>query len=292
MFFRNRPLLPLFLLSFILIACNSAVENPGSVVDVESPSVSSEVDTDSAMQQEDTPPSSLDAETQPEDSESNPEPDDVESDQAAEVTATEELLDGKIPVGFTPEGHAYMGNLDAPVVIEEYSDYQCPYCARFHENTLKQFMDEYIAEGDVLLIYKDFPLNFHEQAMAASIAARCAGEQGAVAYWNMHDTLFENMGRWSRNDPEEVLIGLAADIGLDTDALSNCLADNAYEEQVRADLQSGSAAGVRGTPSFLINGDLIAGALPYQSFAQAVETVKAGGSIAAAEPEQQQAQMS
>ena len=111
-----------------------------------------------------------------------------------DMTITEAAIetDAKgLPVGFTDDGRPYRGNPHAPVIIEEFSDFQCPFCARFAAQTLPSIEENQIRSGDALLIFYDFPLtNLHPQATAAANAARCAGEQGAPAYWAMHDLLF------------------------------------------------------------------------------------------------------
>lgn len=186
-----------------------------------------------------------------------------------------------IPVGFTEEGRPYRGNPDAPVVIEEYSDYQCPYCARFTSQTLPSLVQNQISNGDAVVIFYDFPLtSIHPQAAAAANAARCAGEQGAAAYWAMHDALFENFGRWSDSSATEQFISYAEEIGLEMESFNACVAENKYADAVQADLAHGQARGVSSTPSFFINDQALVGAQPLAVFNQAIATIQGGGSIA------------
>src|SRR3989338_199678 len=84
----------------------------------------------------------------------------------------------------------FKGSKDAPVTIIEFSDYQCPYCARFDQQTLPALTDNYINTGKVKFVYRDFPLAFHKNAQKASEASECADEQGK--FWEMHDKIFEN----------------------------------------------------------------------------------------------------
>ena len=189
-----------------------------------------------------------------------------------------------IPVGFTEDGHPYIGNLDAPLVIEEYSDFQCPFCARFYSNTYPQIVDNAIATGEAVLIFYDFPLAFHPQAPAAANAARCAGEQSAVAYWEMHDILFENLQRWSVNDPTDIFLEMGETLGLEAASFERCVNEFRYEAEINADLADGQSRGITGTPSFFLNNQMLVGAQPYAAFEQAIQVVASGQSIATATP--------
>jgi protein-disulfide isomerase len=190
-----------------------------------------------------------------------------------------------IEVGFTQDGRPYLGNPEAPMLIEEFSDFQCPFCARFSAQTLPSLIANQIAGGEAALIFYDFPLeSIHPQAVAAANASRCAGEQSAAAYWEMHDLLFEDIRSWSVADPNRVFAELGARIGLDAAQFSDCLASGRYVEAVRADLALGQARGVRSTPSFFLNGQLLVGAQPLQTFNSAIAAIQQGESIA--EPQQ------
>jgi protein-disulfide isomerase len=186
-----------------------------------------------------------------------------------------------IPVGFTEDGRPYRGNPDAAVVIEEYSDYQCPYCARFTSQTLPSLMQNQINNGETVVIFYDFPLtSIHPQSAAAANAARCAGEQGAAAYWAMHDALFANFGRWSDDNANEQFSLYAEEIGLEMESFDACVAADKYAEAVRADIANGQARGVGSTPHFFINNQGLVGAQPLAVFNQAIATIQGGGDIA------------
>ncbi len=190
-----------------------------------------------------------------------------------------------IQVGFTADGHAYRGDPDAPVIIEEFSDFQCPFCGRFSEQTMPSLDMNQIANGDVMLIYYDFPLeSIHPQAFAAANAARCAGEQGAVAYWDMHDLLYGRMQQWSGSDPSAVFVQFAEELELDTGEFSDCVESSRYQEQIRADLDTATGRGVRSTPSFFVNGTALVGAQPVDIFDQAITAAK-NGEVVAVGPE-------
>ncbi|MCB8946276.1 MAG: thioredoxin domain-containing protein [Ardenticatenaceae bacterium] len=196
------------------------------------------------------------------------------------TTETSLLDDYGIPIGFTEDGHPYRGHLDAPIVMEEFSDFQCPYCSRFANQTLPPLLENQIKNGEVLMIYYDFPLtSIHPQAMAAANAARCAGEQGVEAYWQMHDLLFADASEWSNANANEVFADYGATIGLNADSFVPCLTESKYTQQIEADISLGSSLGVRSTPSFFLNDQILVGAQPLDVFNQAIAIIQGGGSI-------------
>ncbi|HEX6385068.1 MAG TPA: thioredoxin domain-containing protein [Anaerolineae bacterium] len=202
------------------------------------------------------------------------------------VDSTSSETDARgVEVGFTEDGHAYRGNPEAPVVIEEFSDYQCPFCGRFVSQTLSALDVNEIASGEVVLVYYDFPLtNIHPQATAAANAARCAGEHGAAAYWAMHDLLFANPGQWSVQDANAVFSTYGEDLGLDRARFNECLESERYGEAIQADVDLGLSRGVSSTPTFFINEQPLVGAQPLTVFTDAIAVVQEGGQIAAAQP--------
>jgi protein-disulfide isomerase len=139
------------------------------------------------------------------------------------------------------------GEADAPVTIIEYSDYDCPFCARNATTVMPILQEEYIDTGKLKFVMREYPLtSLHPNAMVAAMAALCAGDQGK--YWDMHDVLFENQKKLGVDN----LKTFAADLGLDTSAFNKCLDTKAKEGQVKADLASGARFGMRGTPGFYI----------------------------------------
>jgi protein-disulfide isomerase len=209
------------------------------------------------------------------------EPAAVADQNGLEITPNSIETDSKgITVGFTEDGHAFRGDPNAPVIIEEYSDFQCPYCARFYSQTLPALEDNQITTGEAVLVYYDFPLNsIHPQAAAAANAARCAGDQGAAAFWDMHDRLFQTAGNWSNGQANNYFIGIANEMGLDGEAFSSCLSSGTHQEAIQEDLNSGSSYGITGTPSFLVNGQLMVGAQPLTVFETAIAAVGQGQPI-------------
>jgi protein-disulfide isomerase len=138
--------------------------------------------------------------------------------------------------------------------------------------TLSQLKESYIDTGLVRYVVRDFPLPSHPNAAIAAEAARCAGAQGS--YWPMHDLLFNQQRQWSPQGGGQVLDtfeGYAADLALDTVAFRECLETDEFGELVREDVWEGEQAGVQGTPSFRINGQLIRGAYPFETFQELIE---------------------
>jgi protein-disulfide isomerase len=160
---------------------------------------------------------------------------------------------------------AVKGDPNAPVTIVEWSDFECPFCTRFYTQTLGQIESEYIETGKVKFVYRDFPLGFHPNAQKAGEAAECAGEQGK--YWEMHDKLFDDGVEGGVASFKQY----ASDLGLNTADFNNCLDSGAQAQEVKDDMAAGSAAGIRGTPGFVINGEIISGAQPFSVFKAAID---------------------
>ena len=155
------------------------------------------------------------------------------------------------------------GPADAPVTIIEFTDFQCPFCKR-GADTVDQIIDTY---GDqVHVVFRDFPLAaLHPDAPKAHEAAECADEQGR--FWEMHDKLFGNQADVSI----ATLKGYAEDLGLDMDRFNACLDGSAMKAEIDADMAAGREYGVSGTPAFFINGMMLAGAQPFDSFASIID---------------------
>lgn len=171
----------------------------------------------------------------------------------------------------------FRGDENAKLTLIEFSDYQCPFCARFFKETLPGLEKEYISTGKIKYVIRDFPLEaIHRDAFKAHEAANCAGEQGR--YWEMHDRFFENQNRLAASE----LSKHAEVIGLNPSEFEGCLEGGKYAAQIRKDIEEGRSAGVNGTPTFFLglqdseNGNLkvlskIAGAQPYSLFKEAIE---------------------
>lgn len=158
-----------------------------------------------------------------------------------------------------------IGDENAPVTIVEFSDFECPFCQRFYDQTYKQLKTDYIDTGKAKLVFRDLPLPMHANAQKAHEAGECADDQGK--FWEYHDVLFENQA--SLGVP--ALKNYAADLGLDTAAFNECLDSGKHADEVKKDLQDANNYGATGTPTFFINGMKLVGAQPYQAFKQAID---------------------
>lgn len=176
-------------------------------------------------------------------------------------------------------GAPVLGKRDAPVVLVEFSDFQCPFCARYVHQTFPQIERDYIATGKLRYVMRDFPIeSLHAQAPKGHEAARCAGDQGK--FWPMHERLFANQRAMSPAD----LKAHARAVGLDMTAFDRCFDSGRHAAAIRTDLADGQRAGVRGTPSFFVgvaepNGSkvrvlkFLVGAQPYEQFKSAIDSV-------------------
>lgn len=173
------------------------------------------------------------------------------------------------------------GPADARVTLIEFTDYQCPYCARYARSVLPQLTKEFIDTGKLRYVLRDFPLTeIHKDAAKAHEAAHCAGEQGK--YWEMHDQLFAH----SKALQADKLAGYAKTAGVtDGPAFQACVGSGRYAKQGQASVAEATKAGVRGTPSFLLGltkadgtvnaTTLIRGAQPYPVFQQLINALLA-----------------
>lgn len=180
------------------------------------------------------------------------------------------------------EGSPVLGEKNAQVTIIEFSDYQCPFCRKFWQDTLPSIKKDYIDTGKVKLVYKDFPLGFHPGAIPYAQAARCAREKGGdEAYFKMHDKIFQEQNKLDGGTVQstieypgdETLKKWAKDIGYD---IGSCLDSDKYKSEVQNDLSEGSSAGIQGTPGFFVNGQLVSGAQPFSVFKQLIDTELSG----------------
>jgi len=167
-----------------------------------------------------------------------------------------------------------LGSREAQVGMVEFSDYQCPFCQRFHTQTFPALQKAYIDSGKVQYIFRDFPLAFHPQARGAAVAARCAGKQDA--YWDMHHRLFAQPRRLGLELYQE----LAQTLKLNIATFLSCLQDPEQGKTIENDLTYGQSLGVQGTPSFfigrveggyLVDARQITGAQPFTAFKALIE---------------------
>lgn len=169
------------------------------------------------------------------------------------------------------------GNPNAPITIIEFSDFQCPYCERFHSETQGLIEKNYVETGKVKIVYRDFPLaNIHQNAVIAAAAAECANEQGK--FWQYHDILFNTQPSWAQINQTSAISTFkqyGVNLGLSSD-FATCLETGKYVSEIQKDYQDGASYGVAGTPAFFIGNDKIGytkveGAKPYQEFANTID---------------------
>jgi protein-disulfide isomerase len=152
-----------------------------------------------------------------------------------------------LPKTMDTAGILVKGDPNAPITIVEFTDMQCPFCGRYAENTLSKIDQEYIKTGKVRYIVKDFPLEaIHPNALRAAEATHCAAEQNRA--WDMHDRLFANQQKLTRED----ITAYAAALGLDAAKFQACLESDRYAADIRKEIAAGQSSGVNGTPTFFL----------------------------------------
>ena len=167
----------------------------------------------------------------------------------------------KLAVPVTPRDHSE-GSTKAPVTLVEYGDYQCPSCGDAY-SIVKKLQKHF---GDKLrFVFRNFPLEMHPYAEHAAEAAEWAAAQGK--FWEMHDLLYKHQ----RDLRDTVLDRLAKELQLPADELTEALEQGTYEARVAEDLESGEDSGVRGTPSFYINGKNFDNSYDFETLSQAIE---------------------
>lgn len=162
-----------------------------------------------------------------------------------------------------------MGKTDAPVVMISYSDFQCPYCGKFARSTEQDLIKKYVATGELRIEWRDFPY-LGKESVTAAHAARAAAAQGK--FWEFHDALYaEQLPPNSGKLTEEYLTGVADETGLDVARFAQDMSSATTAKLVQRDFDEAMAVGVTGTPSFLVNGVPIIGALPVAEFEATIE---------------------
>ncbi|MGD8552818.1 MAG: DsbA family protein [Anaerolineales bacterium] len=168
---------------------------------------------------------------------------------------------GQIRLEVSEDDDAVLGPESAPITIIEFSDYRCPFCKRWHNETLQPLFDRY--EGQIRLIYRDFPV---VGGFQAALAAECAAVQGD--YYDYHDLLFSGQFEDLNN---EAFAAYAEQLDLDPDQLLTCVDEGTFTEEVESDARYAASLGVTGTPTFFINGIPLVGAQPIDTFIQIID---------------------
>jgi len=162
-----------------------------------------------------------------------------------------------------------LGSSNAPITIIEFSDFECPYCRRWHTEVFDRIREDY--PDQVRFVYRDFPLkSIHPNAVPAAEAANCANEQDA--FWEFSEKLYS--GAYALSD--DTYLAVAGELGLDLEAFEECYTSGRYADEVEADYQYAGNLGVRSTPTFFLNGLPIVGAQPYEVFKDVIDKELAG----------------
>ncbi len=288
---HSRPLpalaIVLVLAASLLLSCTApTIETP--LFDTEENANVDQAQVDQAQTPEQAAP---DEETES-DAGANTLPDAVEANAnaaedsagAAQVASVSDELYKGMAVGFTEEGFPFRGDPDAPIVMYEFSDYQCPFCNRHTLQVEPVLNDSYTLEGKLRTVFRDFPLtSIHPNAEAAASAALCAADTSANAFWQMHDSLFDTQAEWSAlAEPTAYFAELGSGIGLDADALTACIESGEKVSQIEDSVAEAQALGYNSTPSFhLVNSAAaidtnIIGAQPFENFASFIDALAAG----------------
>jgi protein-disulfide isomerase len=185
------------------------------------------------------------------------------------------------PVKVSVDNDPVMGDKNAPLTLIEFSDYECPFCKRAFTDVLPELKKAYIDTGKVKLVYRDFPLSFHANAQKEAEAAECARSQSNDAtYFKFHDQIFTQSTVGGTGLALTELPVIAKNLGLNVNQFQQCLDSGKFKDEVAKDIADGTAAGVSGTPSWIIGksskdgqieGQLIVGAQPFSSFKTAID---------------------
>lgn len=203
-------------------------------------------------------------------------PTDSERPRPSGVTPVPTSTDVPEPAPNPGDDPRTQGNPDAPIVVVEFSDFQCPFCAAFSREVRPLIEERYVSTGKVRFVYRDFPLmSIHPGALLAAHIANCAGDQGV--FWQMHNRIFAGMERreWSSGDAGDfrTFLKYAEELNIDVDQVQQCVESNRYGPRIEADIREAQQAGVRSTPTFLINDQVLVGAQPFEVWERIFETI-------------------
>jgi protein-disulfide isomerase len=170
------------------------------------------------------------------------------------------------------EGYV-LGSPTAPVEVIEFADFECPACGQYATVTEPDVRTNLVNTGQVRVRYMDYPLPMHKNTWDASLAAACANAQGK--FWEMHDALFANQDRWNgeaTSRPRKVIAGLAQGLGLDMTKYEACMEAETFRPQIQANAAEAEKRQIASTPTFVFNGTVVPGALPFDKFKQYVDS--------------------
>ncbi len=158
----------------------------------------------------------------------------------------------------------FFGNKDAKVTIVEFSDFQCPFCSRAAD-TVNQLKKKYGSK--IKVAFKHFPLPMHQQARPASEASMCVNDQGQDKFWKFHDLMFKNQDKLDKANLEKY----AKESGADVKKFNECVDSKKYADYVQKDMAYGEKIGVKSTPTFFVDGEIVSGAVPIETFSEIID---------------------
>jgi protein-disulfide isomerase len=174
------------------------------------------------------------------------------------------------------QGFEMLGDKNAPLTVVEFTDYQCPFCQRFHLTAYPDLKKNYIDTGKVRFYSRDLPLDFHANAMRAAQAARCANEQGQ--YWKLREIMSSNPDKLDMAS----LVNFATDLKMDPGKFRTCVESEKYKNAVQTDSLEAMKIGASGTPTFVVgkstpegvDGEVMIGAMPFAMFDQKLKSLQ------------------
>jgi protein-disulfide isomerase len=187
---------------------------------------------------------------------------------AASASTTSNAND---PILIAADKGRIMGDSSAKTWVIVASDFQCPYCRQWHAESYQPLVDQYVRTGKVKVAYINFPLGQHQNAVPAAQAAMCASVQNK--FWQYHDALFNSQDKWqSMPQPRPVLDSIARTVGVDVATWGKCVDSDKTLPLIFADRDRAAAGGVQSTPTFLIGGRVIAGAVPFAELKPVIDS--------------------
>jgi protein-disulfide isomerase len=164
----------------------------------------------------------------------------------------------------SPDDDPWIGNADAKLTVIEFTDFQCPYCKKYFDESFGQIKKTYIDTGKIKYVLRDFPLEEHPQALLAAQTANCAGKQNK--YWEMHDMLFTYQDSWSYKDNSaDIFKSYAKNLGLDEAKFDECMKNKDIVDEIAKDIKDGQLYGVNRTPTIFVGEKKIVGAQPFST---------------------------
>lgn len=188
----------------------------------------------------------------------------------ASATASAGASGGTDALSKAADASRIQGSPNAPIWLIEVSDFQCPYCKMWHDETYQMVLNDYVKTGKVRMAYVNFPLSMHQHAHEAAIAAMCVGAQGK--FWQMHDALFATQRNWeAKPSATATFDSLAKSVGANESEYQSCLKSPSIEALVNGDQDRAARGGVNSTPSFFLDGHLVEGAVPRDEMKAEIE---------------------